>query len=424
MNTEGYGWGHFVAARPTSASMVPARKARGSPHMSHTRRISITGSVLLLAVVLATPITAKPGNGGGGGGGGGGGSPSVAVVSLGDSYISGEAGRWAGNSLTNSGNRGGTDRAAYRKKGQWYYDASLVYLQGTDSDGCHRSDVADIHSTGQNVASINLACSGAVTANIPRASQGGQSQKGWAPQADQLAAVSANTDIAMVVLSIGGNDLGFSDIILDCVTEWFTSPSWWENHCNGEQQDNVDARMPAAMNGVRNAIDEIKAVMAARGDSDYRLVLRSYASPIPRGSENRYPESGWSRWDDGGCPTWNEDANWARDSLVPQIAANLAVVASEKGVEFLDMQDALEDHEVCSIHAGHGPGNNGAGAEWVRWVNTGWNQGEAQESAHPNAYGQRQAGACLGAMFAAGPGNYSCTSPAGATPESVTLVPT
>ena len=136
----------------------------------------------------------------------------------------------------------------------------------------------------------------AVTQNIFRATNGGASQKGWAPQAGQLAAVAAANDVTAIVVSIGGNDLGFSDIIISCTEDWFTSPSWWENHCHDDEQANVDSRMPAAMAGVAKAIAEIRAVMAAAGDGDYRLVLRSYPSPIPRASENRCSESGWSRW--------------------------------------------------------------------------------------------------------------------------------
>jgi hypothetical protein len=387
--------------------------------------IVIAATVALLVVSTSGAMAAKGGNGGkpgGGNGGGSGGGPSVAVVSLGDSYISGEAGRWAGNSLDDSGSRDGTDRA-YVKKGGGRYDTSLVYLDGTDTDGCHRSDVADIHSAAiPGTVSINLACSGAVTANVFRASQGGQSQNGWAPQADQLATVARRYDVALVVLSIGGNDLGFSDIIIACTEDWFTSPSWWENHCNGEQQDNVDARMAGMRAGVAKAIDEIRAVLKAAGDTGYRLILRSYPSPIPRASENRYPESGWSRWNDGGCPFWNEDADWARDSLVPQIAENLRAVAADERVEFLDEQDLLQGREVCSTATSHVTSSPDATRhEWVRWLNTGFSQGDAQESLHPNAFGQQAAGACIAAMWAANPGTYTCTNVSGAGPGTVTL---
>ena len=171
-------------------------------------------------------------------------------------------------------------------------------------------------------------------------------------------------DVEVIVLSIGGNDLGFADIILDCALSWYTSPSWWKNTCNGEQQANVDSRMPAAMAGVDAAIGEIQAVMAAAGDTDYRLILQSYPSPIPNGSEIRYSESGWSRWDTGGCPFWNVDATWARSSLVPQISNNLQAVANARGVEFLDLRDALDGREVCATSAAQG---NSADAEWARF---------------------------------------------------------
>ncbi len=67
---------------------------------------------------------------------------STAAVSMGDSYISGEAGRWQGNSIDAAGSRDGTDRA-WTGTG---YDLSRVYLPPSDSDGCHRSDVAEIES--------------------------------------------------------------------------------------------------------------------------------------------------------------------------------------------------------------------------------------------------------------------------------------
>ncbi len=384
-------------------------------------------AVILITALAATGFgagvaaAAPPDKGGKGGGGGGGGETAqpTAIVSLGDSYISGEAGRWQGNWATAEGNRGGTDRAAYKRKGVWYWDASRVY--GNTVDGCHRSDVAEILNNGVGVdAKINLACSGAVAANIFRASNGGVSFKGEAPQADQLAGVAASHDVEMIVLSIGGNDLGFADIIIDCTVRYNTSPSWWQNTCNGAGQSSVDSLMPGAMAGVAKAIDEIRAVMNAAGQADdsYRLVLQSYPSPIPRGSEFRYSESGWSRTNTGGCPFWNVDANWARDSLVPQISANLASVASSKGVEFLDLQDQLEDREVCSTSTAQG---SGADAEWARFLVTGLTQGVAQESMHPNALGQQATGTCLGMLFNSAPGSYDCTNVAGNGPSVMSL---
>lgn len=381
----------------------------------------------MLVFALAVPGTAmagpkgkgggKGGGGGGGDDGGGSGGRPTALVTLGDSYISGEGGRWSGNSASSSGNRGGTDRAAFKRRGTWFYDASRVY--GDTTTGCHRSDVAPAASTTVAVdARINLACSGAVTQNILRAVNGGSGQHGEAPQADQLAQVATTHDVEVIVLSIGGNDLGFADIIFDCFLEWYTSPAWWKNTCNEEQQANVSSRMAAAMAGVDAAIGEIQAVMAAAGDTDYRLILQSYPSPIPNGSEIRYSESGWSRWDTGGCPFWNVDATWARSSLVPQISNNLQAVANARGVDFLDLRDALDGREVCSTSTSQG---NGADAEWARFLVTGLTQGDAQESMHPNALGQRANGTCIDLVIAAQPGNHSCTNVAGSGPETMVI---
>jgi hypothetical protein len=92
----------------------------------------------------------------------------TAVVTLGDSYISGEAGRWQGNWATPEGNRGGTDRAAYKRKGIWHYGASRVYGD-TYFNGCHRSDVSEVLTSQIAVDDqVNLACSGAVTQNSRR----------------------------------------------------------------------------------------------------------------------------------------------------------------------------------------------------------------------------------------------------------------
>ncbi|MFF2081241.1 GDSL-type esterase/lipase family protein [Kitasatospora sp. NPDC058162] len=339
-------------------------------------------------------------------------SGPTASVTLGDSYISGEAGRWKGNSADSSGNRTGTDRAWTGSS----YDPSLVYGP-TAASGCDRSDVAEVLGA-QGVAQqqINLACSGAVTGNIFRASNGGQSLKGEAPQADQLATVAARNNVKLITLSIGGNDLGFSGIISNCVQDYLI----WNSYCHDSAQSQIDSQLPTAMSGVGKAIDEIRAVMTGAGyaQSDYRLVLQSYPSPIPRSAEMRYPESGWSRSDTGGCPFWDGDADWARDSMVPQISKALAGVAAAKGAQFLDLSNMLQGHEVCSTSAQQptaGSGPSATTSEWARFLDGGFNttQGVLQESMHPNYYGQQALGACLSRLWARPTGNYACNNTAG-----------
>ncbi|MEV0535158.1 GDSL-type esterase/lipase family protein [Kitasatospora sp. NPDC050463] len=339
-------------------------------------------------------------------------SGPTASVTLGDSYISGEAGRWKGNSVVTGASRAGTDRAWTGSA----YDPSRIY-GATYASGCDRSDVAEVRSA-PTVAQtqINLACSGAVAANVYRAANGGQPFKGEAPQADQLATVASQYDVKLITLSIGGNDLGFGDVISTCVQDYLI----WYSYCHDDQQGEIDARMPAAMAGVGKALDEIRAVMSSAGHAagDYRIVLQSYPSPIPRGAEMRYPESGWSRSDTGGCPFWNGDADWARDSLVPQISRALAGVAASKGVQFLDLADMLQGREVCSKATRQASSTSAPSAttsEWARFVDGGLSasQGTLQESMHPNYYGQQALGQCLTLLYARPSGNFGCRNTAG-----------
>ncbi|WP_395293035.1 GDSL-type esterase/lipase family protein [Kitasatospora hibisci] len=335
----------------------------------------------------------------------------TAAVAMGDSYISGEAGRWKGNSLTTSTSRAGTDRAWTGSA----YDPSRVY-GASAGNGCDRSDVAEIRRAPTTAQyQINLACSGATSVNIPRAASGGQSYKGEAPQADQLAQVARDYNVKLISLSIGGNDLGFADVIVSCVEDY----EIWNSYCHDDQQEAVDSRMAGAMAGVAKSIDEIRAVMTQAGQApdSYRIVLQSYPSPIPRSSENRYPESGWSRTSTGGCPFWNQDADWARDRLVPQISDRLARVAAAKGVQFLDLRDMLQGREVCSTAtrlATPSSPPTATGSEWARFLDFGVTvQGTIEESFHPNYYGQQALGRCLTLLDAKGSGNWSCRNTAG-----------
>ncbi len=344
----------------------------------------------------------------------------TAVVALGDSYISGEAGRWEGNHARDYGDRRGTDRAAYRRGWFWRYAPNRIY-GSTNASGCHRSDVSPVDSSGIAAdALVNLACSGASTVNLVRSSEGGVGLKGEPSQADQLAELAATHDVELVVVSVGGNDLGFGAIILDCALDYALSNSWWSQTCNADQQRNVDARLPDAMAGVGRAIDEVRAVLADAGQApdSFRIALLSYPSPVPSGDEFRYRQGTWSRTFTGGCPFWNVDATWARDGFVPMLADSLAAVAADRGVEFLDLQDALEGREICADGASQG---DGADAEWARYLSTGVLQGEAQESLHPNALGQQAIGRCLGLLAAADPGAYRCGNTPGAGPEAMVL---
>jgi hypothetical protein len=347
-------------------------------------------------------------------------SSTTAIVALGDSFSSGEAGRWNGNSLNIFGTRDGTDRAARCTLGIFCsYDATRVY-GSSYANGCHRADVAPIKSAPISVNErINLSCSGAATANIWRASQGGQAFKGEAPQADQLSPIAQQKNVKLVLLNITANDLGFTNHVIDCTVAWTLGFT-----CNAQEQAEIVAGLPAAANGLRKAIDEIRAVMAAAGysTSQYKFLVQGYASPIPVGANIRYPQSSWDRLTVGGCPFYDVDANWAKNTATPTIVNNMRNVAAEKGVRFLDVRDSLNGHEVCHRSSSLVTSSpNPVSHEWVRWINTGITQGDLQESLHPNAYGERAIGKCISLAYALSSGNHTCRNTPGADFNAMTL---
>lgn len=346
----------------------------------------------------------------------------AAVVSLGDSYISGEAGRWRGNALEDSGDKWGTDLATRCDAGGCTTDPQLIYgTTHTSKTMCHRSTSAEIVSAAiPDVTAINLACSGATTSDV----RNGDPERDQPNQVERLRAKTADHHVELVVLSIGGNDLGFGDIIADCVQGYLMS-----YRCGPKWDSAIAGRLDQVREDVGATIKAIKEVLnAAQGPGTYQFVLQSYPSPMPAAAGFRIPESG-PRWSEGGCPVWDSDANWARNELVPTISAQLRQVAAQRNVRFLDLRDAFDSREVCATGSSQATAANSAAnplpgtvAEWVRWVVTGYtSQGDRQESMHPNHYGQRALGTCLRLMHEKTTGDFACHNTPGAGPGRMAL---
>jgi lysophospholipase L1-like esterase len=359
--------------------------------------------VLLLAVPGVGPAPASAGHAD---------RRPLAVVSLGDSFISGNAGRWLGNSVDNTGDRRGTDRA-YTGSPDAPYDPSLVY--GETVDGCWRSDVAEItHVRFPGVTPVNLACSGITSGGIPA-------------QNLQLAEVARTHRILAIVVSVGGNDIGFAEIVTDCVIAFLTfNPEVGPQPCHPVKQAAVEQRLADMRAGVGRAIDDVRATMATAGyrTGSYRLILQSYPAPMPRAAEMRYPESDRDgRTSVGGCPFYDADVEWGHTRLVAQLADTLHAVAVEHHVQFLDVRDAFRGHELCHSAARQPEtAPDAATSEWIRWIDLPGQGTTLAESMHPNAYGQQALGRCLRLTLLAF-GHVSCHGVPGRPPSSVHLRP-
>src|SRR4051794_11587925 len=217
------------------------------------------------------------------------------IVSVGDSAISGEAGRWAGNT---NGDSSRVDALGPRA----YWDTPT----GEAIPGCHRSKAAEVW-IGGGVASANLACSGARTSTQPFSS--GSDFKpgldfyddgaGHIGQAKALQQYAATHDVTAVVALIGANDYGFAAIVQQCVEDWLLSPSWWPNYCYDDSSVAsrfTSANVAAITTRVANAFLNVRQAMRNDGyaDSQWTLIAQTYSSPIPGGSGFRYAQSGFT----------------------------------------------------------------------------------------------------------------------------------
>lgn len=335
-----------------------------------------------------------------------------AVVSMGDSYTSGEAGRWAGNAATHAqGTAWGTDRAAVGCAGEdsCEHDPGQVYGETSYAPGgnrCDRSDVAPVMSAAHpgvdSWQHFNIACSGATTDEITHP----YAEKGETAQAEQLAYIATHYRVRMIAVTIGGNDLKFKDIAESCARRYLLGFVAYCKNAWGDlrgELDDVGRKVTGALSAIQDTMGR-----AGYGRGDYRLVVQSYPAPLPAGGDYRYPET-YGRYSSGGCPFYDTDSDWARQTLVGGLRSRLRTAALSTGATFLDVSDAFAGHELCSKVSRQATGENSLknpldsqAAEWFRWIpyllfeGGPWrSQGDQQEALHPNAFGQQALGACL-----------------------------
>ena len=357
------------------------------------------------------------------------------IVALGDSYISGEAGRWAGNSYDWYGFTDAGGSSAY------YDNAS-----GTAEviAGCHRSRSAEVHIDRGgygNVNTINLACSGATTQS-QTSSSGDKPGVDLCPsdayhdcpadlqgQATLLEAAAATHNVKLVVLSIGGNDFEFSDTVVQCSTDFVESSYFYDtDYCHDDGSvlaRFTSANVSAVKTKLMNAYKDIVAAMRADhyADSDWSLLVQTYPSPLPPGGNIRYTEIGYSRFNNG-CPFWDADADWANNTALPLINNTISNAVTDfsadsdfSGVDvhIMDVSQALVGHRLCEDTVGqvgitesvHSWTNAGAsdGSEWVAQIRGIFSVGGKfplpgsvyykNESFHPNYWGQLALRNCL-----------------------------
>jgi lysophospholipase L1-like esterase len=239
------------------------------------------------ALVLAVPASAQ--------------MPDI-MISLGDSYSSGEGSRSKTAPDWDKGKLGG-------------------------DGGCHRGPNAWPRKLGV-IAGWHLACTGAVIDDVIE-----RGQKRTAPdnvsQLQRLVELDAKLQIDVVLLTIGGNDLGFADKIKAC----------FFGHKCLRDLDKLDRELAALEPRLVDAYGRIAD--STWGD----LVVVGYPDILPDRSErDAFHNCGWL----GENPkrgTAEKSGVWhLQDGLERTIRA----AAEEADVDFISIRDALDGREMCT----------------------------------------------------------------------------
>lgn len=201
-----------------------------------------------------------------------------------------------------------------------YYDAN-----------CQRSQYGYPELTAQRMgASLDLqACGGATVASV---------------QANQLGTLDGDTDV--VTMTVGGNDAGFSDVLLECAKQG------WMSDCDGAI-DGAQAYIRDVLPGSLDALyDQI-----ASSAPNATVVIGSY----PR----------LFMGEDCNAGTWFSPKEQERlNATADQLADVIGERAAAHGFGFADVRTAFVGHAVCDDPA------------WVNGLSN-----PVSESYHPNRAG-------------------------------------
>jgi lysophospholipase L1-like esterase len=204
-------------------------------------------------------------------------------------------------------------------------------------------------------AFADVSCGGADTGDIGNPGTGTLGQ----PVPAQLGAVNANT--ALVTIGIGGNDIGYSDIMTTCAEDSLSNPfgSPCRNRYTAGGTDQLQARIAATAPKVASVL---RAVRAAAPSA--RVLVVGYPALLPDTGRGCWPT----------VPIAFGDVPYLR-ATEKSLNAMLADTAAANGAEYVDTYTPSIGRDACRSSS-------------VRWVE-GLVPGNPAAPFHPNAAGER-----------------------------------
>ena len=199
-----------------------------------------------------------------------------------------------------------------------------------EDNHCHRSPHAYAHQLADRREDVILetfkACSGAVTHDLFNVGNGGDPpQSQWVPGAD------------LVTLSIGGNDLGFSNVLKGCIaTHLAQIRSLIQVPCKLAAAPYVTSHLNTLEVTLPPELEDLHDDMGQGG----RLILVGYPQIFPSSKPFRL----------SACDLIDStDVTWMHEA-VSQANTALAEIAKQAGVEFTDpnSRGRFDGHDVCS----------------------------------------------------------------------------
>jgi hypothetical protein len=226
----------------------------------------------------------------------------------------------------------------------------LIPNQTLSPLGCLRStrNYARLASAQLGVSLKDASCSGAETAEMttPQSTYAGTNP----PQLDSIAA-----DTQIVSLQIGGNDIGFTEILSECQTaNPFGRPCQDKYVRNG--QDELRNRIAATAPKVAAVLAGIKARTSAR------ILILNYEALLPSSGSGCWPQ----------VPIAWADVPYVR-GIQLALNAMIASEASKAGAKLVDTYTVSLGKDACK----------GSGTRWVEPLVP----GNAAAPFHPNARG-------------------------------------
>lgn len=230
-------------------------------------------------------------------------------------------------------------------------------MQGTDPAGCLRSDrnYANLTRAQIKVTKFrDVSCSGAATDDLfaPQDVPPGPANP---PQLDAL-----DRQTKVVTLGIGGNDIGFTDLLINCSTQAPTGPGCRAD-CVHDGRDELSERIAATAPDVDRSLAAIRN-RAPRA----QVFLVGYPTVLAETGTGCHPV----------VPVLPSDVPHLRDK-VKELNAMLAARAEKAGAVYVDLAMPSIGHDFCQIPT-------------VKWVE-GIVLTAPAAPVHPNADGMRGA---------------------------------